>query len=288
MLKTKIPLIVLIAPTLISTACAAGEATEQPGVSEAPTGGGESSPGGNGDEYSGSGSSETDGSAQWASEGVFVEDFSGGDVMSRFEVGLYHRDDHVVSQLEWPGDHPVTGPDDECGSPFEKRVVHRGERSEGFNDEWIYRCVPFGDVAKAHVMTSIGDTSGYSIGAFSPDQVFTGVGEVRWDVNQTDLGARQWTEVAIIPADVFDFQNLPCDIGACGLTYKEIRLDQGYRLDLLVEQKVIVELKAVEQITPVHEAQLLSYLKFSGYQIGLLFNFNVRLLKNGMRRFIMT
>jgi GxxExxY protein len=72
------------------------------------------------------------------------------------------------------------------------------------------------------------------------------------------------------------------------LVYKEILLDQGYRLDLLVEQKVIVELKVVEQISPVHEAQILSYLKFSGCKIGLLINFNVKLLKDGIRRFIMT
>ena len=75
---------------------------------------------------------------------------------------------------------------------------------------------------------------------------------------------------------------------ALPLVYKEIHLDQGYRLDLLVEQKVIVELKVVEQITPVHEAQVLSYLKFSGCEIGLLLNFNVKLLKNGIRRFVMT
>jgi GxxExxY protein len=75
---------------------------------------------------------------------------------------------------------------------------------------------------------------------------------------------------------------------ALPLVYKDIRLDQGYRLDLLVEGKVIVELKVVEQITPVHEAQILSYLKFSGCEIGLLLNFNVKLFKNGIRRFIMS
>jgi GxxExxY protein len=73
---------------------------------------------------------------------------------------------------------------------------------------------------------------------------------------------------------------------ALPLVYKEIRLDQGYRLDLLVEQKVIVELKVVERITPVHEAQVLSYLRFSGCRIGLLLNFDVKLLKDGIRRFI--
>ena len=75
---------------------------------------------------------------------------------------------------------------------------------------------------------------------------------------------------------------------ALPLVYKEIHLDQGYRIDLLVEEQIVVEIKVVEQFAPVHEAQVLSYLKFSGCQIGLLFNFNVKLLKHGIRRFIMT
>jgi len=75
---------------------------------------------------------------------------------------------------------------------------------------------------------------------------------------------------------------------ALPLVYKEIRLDQGYRVDLLVERQVVVELKVVDQITPVHEAQVLSYLRFSGCRVGLLLNFNVKLLKDGIRRFIMT
>jgi GxxExxY protein len=75
---------------------------------------------------------------------------------------------------------------------------------------------------------------------------------------------------------------------ALPLVYKDIHLDQGYRLDLLVEQKVIVELKVVEQLMPVHEAQILSYLEFSGCRLGLLINFNVKLLKNGIRRFVMS
>ena len=70
------------------------------------------------------------------------------------------------------------------------------------------------------------------------------------------------------------------------IVYKEIEIEQGYRLDLLIEDKVVVELKAVEHFTDVHEAQVLSYLKFSGCQVGLLINFNVKLLKNGIRRFV--
>jgi len=71
------------------------------------------------------------------------------------------------------------------------------------------------------------------------------------------------------------------------LIYKSITIDQGYRLDLLVEKQVIVELKAVEKLMPVHEAQLLSYLKLSGCKVGLLINFNVKLLKYGVKRFIL-
>ncbi len=71
------------------------------------------------------------------------------------------------------------------------------------------------------------------------------------------------------------------------IVYKDIHLDHGYRIDLLVNHNVIVELKVVEEITKVHEAQILSYLKFSGCKIGLLLNFNVTMLKDGgIRRFI--
>ena len=69
--------------------------------------------------------------------------------------------------------------------------------------------------------------------------------------------------------------------------YREVKLDCGYRLDLLVDGKVIVELKAVEKLEPIHEAQLLSYLKLSGCKVGLLINFNVRVLKLGIRRLVL-
>ncbi|WP_035468216.1 GxxExxY protein [Algoriphagus mannitolivorans] len=70
------------------------------------------------------------------------------------------------------------------------------------------------------------------------------------------------------------------------LVYEEIRLECGYRIDLLVEDQVIVELKTVEQITDVHKAQVLTYLKFSGYRVGLLLNFRTKSLVNGINRFI--
>lgn len=73
---------------------------------------------------------------------------------------------------------------------------------------------------------------------------------------------------------------------ALPITYREVSLDCGYRIDLLVENQVIVELKTVESLAPIHEAQLLSYLKLSGCAVGLLINFNVRVLKNGIRRIV--
>lgn len=71
------------------------------------------------------------------------------------------------------------------------------------------------------------------------------------------------------------------------VVYKEIKLDCGYRADLLVENEVVVELKAQDVILPVHEAQILTYLRFANKNIGLLINFNVTVLKNGIRRFIL-
>jgi len=68
------------------------------------------------------------------------------------------------------------------------------------------------------------------------------------------------------------------------IMYKGIKLDCVYQMDLVVEDRVVVELKSVDKIMPIHEAQLLTYLKLSGYKIGLLINFNVTLLKDGIVR----
>ena len=73
---------------------------------------------------------------------------------------------------------------------------------------------------------------------------------------------------------------------ALPVIYDDIKLDAGYRIDLLVENAVIVELKAVERVLPVHEAQLLSYLKLSRKKLGLLLNFNVVHFKNGIKRIV--
>jgi GxxExxY protein len=70
------------------------------------------------------------------------------------------------------------------------------------------------------------------------------------------------------------------------LVYEEVKLECGYRIDLMVEHSVVVEVKSVEALAPVHEAQTLTYLRLSGCKLGLLINFNVAVLKDGIRRFI--
>ncbi|GHV37865.1 hypothetical protein FACS1894179_00130 [Bacteroidia bacterium] len=74
---------------------------------------------------------------------------------------------------------------------------------------------------------------------------------------------------------------------ALPVVYKELKLDCGYRIDILVENLVVLELKSVDVLNPVHEAQILTYLKFSEKRVGLLINFNVTLLKNGLKKYIM-
>ena len=71
------------------------------------------------------------------------------------------------------------------------------------------------------------------------------------------------------------------------VVYKDIKLECGYRADIIVDGKVILELKSVEAINDVHEAQVLTYLKFSKCKVGLLINFNVKSLKDGIRRFVL-
>jgi GxxExxY protein len=68
------------------------------------------------------------------------------------------------------------------------------------------------------------------------------------------------------------------------VVYKGVRLDCGYRMDLVVDNRVVVEIKAVDAIAPIHKAQLLTYLRLSGHKVGLLMNFNVVVLKDGLHR----
>jgi len=72
---------------------------------------------------------------------------------------------------------------------------------------------------------------------------------------------------------------------AVAVIYKEITLDSAYRIDILVNQQVIIELKSVDVINPVHEAQILTYMKLANIDLGLLINFNVVLLKHGIKRY---
>ncbi|MBC7232301.1 MAG: GxxExxY protein [Chloroflexi bacterium] len=75
---------------------------------------------------------------------------------------------------------------------------------------------------------------------------------------------------------------------ALPVLYRDVRLDCAYRIDLLVDEAVIVEIKAIDRLAPIHEAQLLSYLKLSGYKVGLLIHFNVKVLRDGVRRLVNT
>jgi len=70
------------------------------------------------------------------------------------------------------------------------------------------------------------------------------------------------------------------------VVYKGVKLECGYRIDLLVEHRIVLELKAIEQIAPIHEAVVLTYLKLSGITVGLLINFHVAVLKDGIQRYI--
>ncbi len=85
-----------------------------------------------------------------------------------------------------------------------------------------------------------------------------------WDLSNEGLSVRQQVELPVM--------------------YRGHRVDCGYRLDLVVNESVIIELKAVEKLLPVHEAQLLTYMRLSGYRVGLLVNFNVPHLKDGILR----
>ena len=71
------------------------------------------------------------------------------------------------------------------------------------------------------------------------------------------------------------------------LVYKEVKLEQGYRIDLLVENLVVIEIKCVEKLAPVHTAQVLTYMKLGNHKIGLLLNFHSKILKDGIKRYIL-
>ncbi len=85
----------------------------------------------------------------------------------------------------------------------------------------------------------------------------------------------------------FELRNIPVEVQfPIKLRYKEFEINKEYRADLLIDNSILIELKAVEYILPIHEAQLISYLKLGNYRMGFLINFNVPLLKNGFKRFV--
>ena len=112
---------------------------------------------------------------------TFVETFTGNTGLERFNFGVWHRDPYLVATQSWGGDHDLN-----CGNPTTQRTIHRDQPSESF-----YNCVD-------HMMDSVGDTSGYSVAWFSPNQTFSSVAEVDFDVNLTDLGARKWWKVGVV------------------------------------------------------------------------------------------
>jgi hypothetical protein len=136
----------------------------------------------------------------------FAESFDDDQGLARFRTGVFHRDvdvqTHGAMDGSWEGDHDIHL--DDCGDPHDNaHTITKADRNEAF-----YVC-------RDHLMTSIGHVDSYSIAWFSPDQTFTGARTVGWDVNATDLGSRQWWEVAIIPAaapDLSCIEWLPCDI----------------------------------------------------------------------------
>ena len=115
-----------------------------------------------------------------------------------------------MATTSWTGDHDLN-----CGTPDTQRTIQRAKPSDSF-----YMC-------RDHMMTSIGDTSGYSTGWFTPKQTFTGATQVSWDVNVTDLKARQWWEVAIVPAS---FNSGVAVVPAvCGLPWTLVTTQRGCR-----------------------------------------------------------
>jgi GxxExxY protein len=96
-------------------------------------------------------------------------------------------------------------------------------------------------------------------------------------------------ESAYVPCLVFELQNAGLSVAVqhpIPLVYRDIRMDAVYRADMLVDDTVLVELKSVESLAPIHTAQMLTYLKLSSKPVGLLINFNASVLKNGLKRIL--
>ncbi|MCD6056583.1 MAG: hypothetical protein K0Q89_113 [Thermomicrobiales bacterium] len=133
--------------------------------------------------------------------GDFLADFaSAADFYGRFQLDVHFRDDANVDYGRvFGGDHDMA-----CGAPTTQRDVHIHSSIDGANvnlanSELFWWCAPGGDAAKGHVMTGMADVDGYTILSFSPNQTFSNVGRVCWDVNATDLGGRKWVQALVIP-----------------------------------------------------------------------------------------
>lgn len=165
---------------------------------------------------------------------TFTETFDTAASRNRFTWQINHFNDFFQTQSEWP--------QDTCGNQ-PASVVERGE-GENFSDDWFFHCG-----ATGRLFTSIGDTSNYSIGAFSPDQTFEDISEVRWEVNISNLGNRQWTEVALVPANtpldatpcaiewISDCPNSHDDIGSIGVTFSN--QEMGINLGVAGEELAV-------------------------------------------------
>ena len=92
---------------------------------------------------------------------------------------------------------------------------------------------------------------------------------------------------ALLEGDALSLEGAAPTLGVCRLTYKGAPIGEG-RIDLLVENRLIIELKAVDRLAPIHHAQVMSYLKASKKTLGLLINFNVEVLRDGIKRIILT
>lgn len=130
--------------------------------------------------------------------GGFIETFDGNQGLNRFVTGVYHRDDFLIAEYAWPGDHDL-----DCGDPGTSRIIDRDHP-----DDVFYTC-------RDHLMTAVGDTSGYSVAWFKPAVTFADVTEVCWSVNLTSLGSRQWWKVAVLSIDAPDIMS---EVSASNLT----------------------------------------------------------------------
>ena len=124
----------------------------------------------------------------WEPGSGFVENFDDDNGFERFRIGVYHRDQAIVNNTTWQGDHDL-----DCGPATTTRTIQRDRP-----DDIFYVC-------EEHLLTAVGDTAGYSAAFFTPYQTFTEERSVSWAANITDLGSRQWWEVAILPLDSDDF-----------------------------------------------------------------------------------